>query len=72
AARMGVDYGMFCTKCCWVLMIGLLTVGAMSISLMGVFSIIIFAEKVGPWGQAISKVVGIGFIATGIFLVVPL
>ena len=72
AARMGVDYGMFCTKCCWVLMIGLLTVGAMSIPLMGVFSIIIFAEKVGPWGQAISKIVGIGFIATGIFLAVPL
>lgn len=69
AAKMGVDYGTFCTKCCWVLMAGLLTVGAMSIPLMGVFSIIIFAEKVGPWGPAISKLVGVAFVGTGIFLI---
>ncbi len=70
AATMGVDYGMFCTKCCWVLMAGLLTVGAMSIPLMGVFSIIIFAEKVGPFGPAISKLVGAAFLATGILLII--
>jgi predicted metal-binding membrane protein len=69
AATMGVDYGMFCTKCCWVLMAGLLTVGAMSIPLMGLFSIIIFAEKVGPFGPAISKLVGAAFLGTGILLI---
>ena len=70
AATMGVDYGMFCTKCCWVLMTGLLTVGAMSIPLMGVFSIIIFAEKVGPFGTAISRLVGAAFLVTGILLII--
>jgi len=70
AAVMGVDYGMFCTKCCWVLMAGLLTVGAMSLPLMGVFSIIIFAEKLGPFGPAISKLVGAAFLATGILLII--
>jgi predicted metal-binding membrane protein len=70
AAMMGVDYGKFCTKCCWVLMAGLLTVGAMSLPLMGVFSVIIFAEKLGPFGPAISKLVGAGFLATGILLIV--
>jgi len=70
AAVMGVDYGMFCTKCCWVLMAGLLTVGAMSLPLMGVFSVIIFAEKLGPFGPAISKLVGAAFLATGIFLII--
>ena len=69
AATMGVDYGMFCTKCCWVLMAGLLTVGAMSIPLMGLFSIIIFAEKVGPFGPAVSKLVGVAFLGTGILLI---
>src|SRR5260370_16992741 len=69
AATMGVDYGTFCTKCCWVLMAGLLTVGAMSIPLMGLFSIIIFAEKVGPFGPAISKLVGAAFLGTGILLI---
>lgn len=70
AAAMGLDYGTFCTKCCWVLMAGLLTVGTMSLPLMGVFSVIIFAEKLGPYGPAISKLVGAGFLATGILLIV--
>ena len=70
SAGMGVDYGVFCTKCCWVLMAGLLTVGAMSLPLMGLFSVIIFAEKLGPFGPAISKMVGAGFLATGILLIV--
>jgi predicted metal-binding membrane protein len=68
AALMGADYGLFCTRCCWALMTGLLTVGAMSLPLMGVFSIIIFTEKVVPFGAIISKLVGGGFLALGIFL----
>lgn len=69
AGVMGADYGFFCTKCCWVLMTGLLTVGAMSLPLMGVFAIVIFAEKVGPLGAIVSKIVGAGFVAIGILLV---
>ena len=70
AGIMGADYGLFCTRCCWVLMAGLLTVGTMSLPLMGVFSIIIFLEKIAPFGPLISKLVGAGFIGTGIFLLV--
>ncbi len=69
AGLMGADYGLFCTKCCWVLMAGLLTVGAMSLPLMGVFAIVIFAEKVGPFGALISKIVGAAFVAIGLFLI---
>ncbi len=68
AALMGADYGLFCTRCCWALMAGLLTVGAMSLPLMGVFSIIIFTEKIVPFGPIISKFVGAGFLVAGIFL----
>lgn len=69
ALAMGVEYGTFCTKCCWVLMAGLLTVGAMSLPLMGLFSLIIFLEKIGPFGNAISKLVGAGFLVTGLALI---
>ncbi len=68
AGLMGSDYGMFCTKCCWVLMIGLLTVGAMSLPLMGVFAIIIFIEKIAPFGRLFSRIVGGAFLATGLVL----
>jgi predicted metal-binding membrane protein len=70
ACLMGADYGMFCTKCCWVLMAGLLVVGAMSLPLMGVFTIIILAEKIAPFGGIISRVIGGGFIATGLVLLI--
>jgi predicted metal-binding membrane protein len=70
AGAMGLDYGIFCTKCCWVLMAGLLTVGAMSTALMGIFALIVFAEKVGPYGAIVTKIIGIAFLAVGIYLIV--
>jgi predicted metal-binding membrane protein len=70
AGTMGLDYGLFCTKCCWVLMAGLLTVGTMSTALMGVFALIIFAEKVGPYGAIVTKIIGIAFLGVGIHLMV--
>ncbi len=70
AGIMGADYGTFCTRCCWVLMAGLLVVGAMSLPLMGVFSIIIFLEKIAPFGSIISKLIGAGFIGVGLFLLI--
>ena len=70
AGLMGLDYGFFCTKCCWVLMVGLLTVGTMSLPLMGVFALIIFVEKIGPFGTLVVKIVGLGFLAAGIALIV--
>ena len=70
AGLMGLDYGLFCTKCCWVLMVGLLTVGTMSLPLMGIFALIIFVEKIGPFGTLVVKIVGLGFLAAGIALIV--
>ena len=68
AGLMGADYGWFCTKCCWVLMVGLLTVGAMSLPFMGVFAIIIFVEKVAPFGRLFSRIVGGAFLVAGLYL----
>ncbi len=70
AGLMGADYGVFCTRCCWVLMAGLLTVGAMSLPLMGAFAIIIFIEKIAPFGSVISQLIGASFIGIGIFLLI--
>jgi len=38
--------------------------------LMGVFTIIIFAEKIAPFGGVISRIIGGGFIAAGLILVI--
>ena len=68
AGLMGANYGWFCTKCCWVLMVGLLAVGAMSLPLMGVFALIIFVEKVAPFGNLFSKIAGVAFLVAGLYL----
>ena len=67
AILMGLDYGGFCSKCCWVLMLGLLTIGAMSLPLMGLFALIIFAEKVGPFAAAVPKILGVSFLLAGLY-----
>lgn len=67
---MGGDYGFFCTKCCWVMMAGLLFVGAMSLPLMAVFAIIVFLEKIAPFQSAASKLIGVAFIVSGLYLAI--
>ena len=67
AVLMGLDYGGFCGRCCWVLMLGLLTVGAMSLPLMGLFALIIFAEKVGPFASVVPKILGVSFLLAGLY-----
>ncbi|TMI24433.1 DUF2182 domain-containing protein [Candidatus Bathyarchaeota archaeon] len=70
AGLMGADYGFFCTKCCWVLMVGLLIVGTMSLPLMGTFTLIIFAEKVVPRGHLMSRLIGAAFLAAGFYMLI--
>ncbi len=58
ALRMGVEHGAWCLGCCWLLMVGLFALGAMSITWMLVISILITVEKLLPWRQ-----VGTAFVA---------
>jgi predicted metal-binding membrane protein len=46
---MGIKHGAWCLGCCWLLMVGLFALGAMSITWMIVISAMIAAEKLLPW-----------------------
>ncbi|MBV8431525.1 MAG: DUF2182 domain-containing protein, partial [Solirubrobacterales bacterium] len=48
ALRMGVEHGAWCLGCCWLLMVVLFALGAMSITWMIVVTILIGAEKLLP------------------------
>lgn len=61
--RVGVYHGVYCVGCCWGLMVVLIAVGVMNLAAMAVLSVVIFLEKIWGRGDALSKVVGIGFIA---------
>jgi len=68
AVRMGARHAMYCIGCCWMFLLVLFVVGAMSLAWMGIVSIFIFAEKVGSERFPVKRVIGIVlFVLGGIF-----
>ena len=49
ALSMGIKHGAWCLGCCWLLMVGLFALGAMSLTWMVVIAVLIAAEKLLPW-----------------------
>jgi predicted metal-binding membrane protein len=62
AFRLGVDHGVFCVGCCWAIMLLMFVVGTGSIGWMLVLGAIMALEKNAPWGDRISKPVGVALI----------
>lgn len=68
ALRMGLRHAMYCVGCCWLFMLVLFVAGAMSLVWMGVLSVVIFAEKLGPKQMLLSRVIGILLVVLGVFV----
>jgi predicted metal-binding membrane protein len=70
ALRMGLDHGVFCLGCCWVLM-GLLFVGGvMNLIWVAAIAVFVVAEKVLPGGVWVSRIGGTVMIAGGLYLLI--
>jgi predicted metal-binding membrane protein len=54
ALQMGAKHGAWCVGCCWALMAALFALGVMSIAWMAVVAALIAAEKLLPWGRAVT------------------
>jgi predicted metal-binding membrane protein len=68
AFRMGFTHGLYCVGCCWGLMIVLFSLGVMSLVWMAAIAGVIFAEKVLPYGERLTRVIAIAFVALGIWI----
>jgi predicted metal-binding membrane protein len=68
AVRMGLVHSLYCIGCCWLFMIVLFVAGAMSLLWMGLISIVIFAEKVGPRATWPARLIGVLFLVFGAIL----
>jgi predicted metal-binding membrane protein len=62
---MGVRHGVFCVGCCWAMMALLFVFGVMSLPWVALLATAVAAEKIVPWGDRLSRWVGIGLIAAG-------
>jgi predicted metal-binding membrane protein len=70
ALRMGLEHGAYCVGSCWGLMVVLFALGVMSLFWMGVVAVLIFAQKVLPYGDRLTRVFSVAFIAAGIWVAV--
>ncbi|MGH7586961.1 MAG: DUF2182 domain-containing protein [Gemmatimonadota bacterium] len=72
AFTMGLNHGLYCAGCCWLLFVIIVPLGVMNLAAMGAIGVLIFAEKTLPWGDWIARVAGVGLIAYGgLVLVFP-
>jgi predicted metal-binding membrane protein len=61
----GMRHGAYCVGCCWVLMALLFIGGVMNLLWIAAIAIFVLVEKVVPVGVLISRILGIGFLAAG-------
>ena len=69
ALQMGAKHGAWCVGCCWALMASLFALGVMSIAWMAFVAALIAAEKMLPWGRAVTYGTAAILLALGILLV---
>jgi predicted metal-binding membrane protein len=64
AVRMGLEHGLFCLGCCWLLFALLFPLGVMNVAVMALITGLIFAEKslaVGPEAGRVAAVLLVGY-----------
>jgi len=60
ALRLGAEHGVYCVGCCWGLMAVLVVAGAMSLIWVVLIALIVFVEKLMPFGERGAQVTGAG------------
>ena len=68
--RMGLEHGIYCLGCNWLLFILLFPLGIMNIAAMALLTALIFAEKVFPLGARIAQFAGLVLILYGALVIV--
>ena len=68
AWRMGLEHGLYCVGCCWLLMLLLFVGGVMNLWWVAGIAILVSIEKLLPRGELVAKSVGLLAIVVGLGL----
>ena len=68
AIRMGIEHGLYCVGCCWLLMSLLFVVGVMNLVWVAVIAAFVLIEKLVPQGETTAKINGVALLALALFL----
>jgi predicted metal-binding membrane protein len=69
AFRMGIEHGLYCAGCCWLLFVILFPLGMLNVAALALITALIFAEKSLPFGRQLSWVAGAVLVAYGALVV---
>jgi predicted metal-binding membrane protein len=70
AFRLGAELGVYCVGCCWGLMAVLVIAGAMSLLWVVLIALIVFVEKLMPFGERSAQLTGAGLGLLAAFVAV--
>jgi len=68
ALQMGMENGLYCLGCCWILMILLFVSGIMNLLWIAIIALFVLVEKVFPAPKLVSAIAGIVLITYGIII----
>jgi predicted metal-binding membrane protein len=68
--RMGLEHGLYCLGCCWLLFVILFPLGMMNVAALAVITLLIFTEKSLPLGERMAQVAALALVAYGVLVVV--
>jgi predicted metal-binding membrane protein len=69
AFRMGVDHGLFCIGCCWMLMLLPFAAGVMNLLWMAGITVLLLLEKAAPGGEGTAWVCGAVLVLAGAYVI---
>jgi predicted metal-binding membrane protein len=64
--RLAIEHSLYCLGCCAALMVILVAAGAMNLIWVLIITIVVFAEKVLPYGEWTARVAGFALILLGL------
>ena len=65
ALRMGIEHGLFCLGCCWLLMTILFYGGVMNLAWIAGITLYVLVEKLLPAGHKVGRLIGVVLILWG-------
>jgi predicted metal-binding membrane protein len=68
AFTLGLQHGLFCIGCCWVLMALLFAAGVMNLAWVAAIGGLVLVEKILKHGPAAGRVAGVAFAVWGLYL----
>jgi len=63
---MGLEHGLFCVGCCWILMTLLFVTGVMNLPWVAAIAVFVIAEKLLPYGAIFGRVTGVALAVIGL------